>query len=941
MPATLFKQRLLLRIFAVVAAAVAAASLAIYLSSAPLMKRTAYEIELGAGRTILDNVFEMANRMHFNLEAQRTQAVEWHKGQIKNIVSLASAYVEFTFARVDAGEIDEAEARRLIYAGVRKFTYGNDDYVWITDYNGVLVSHADPAYQGQDASHLRDPAGVAILPTIIDIAQRRGEGFHEYTWTRLGQKTPRYKLSYFRNFPRWGLVVGSGVYLDDIETEVARRKAAAVEELRDALRSVRIARTGYVYIFNADNYMIIHPNPNIEGTQFGELLNPVDGKPIAQVLREASDDAAPVYYKWDKPSDPGNYTYEKLSWVRHFDGFDWYIASSVYVDELRRSSDLLGWRILGVGAAAVLLASGLGYVVARLVIRPLKQLAETAERVQAGDLSAKSGIRRSDEIGLLAHAFDGMIQRLRDNIAHLDSRVRARTIELEEAQAALSEVEARQRLILDVIPAAIAYADREARLRFVNDGWAALVDQPKAELIGELLLEAVGRRAGGYIRPHVAQCLAGRQTAFEYAFYARSGRWTVTKNALVPEIAADGAVIGLFVLSLDVTDEKETQRQLLEAQRLKAVGQLSGGLAHDFNNLLSVIIGNLARAREKFAQVEGLERFLAPAERAGRRGADITNRLLAFSRRQPLTPAAVDVRGLVGETVLLLQRSLPQTIVVSAVLDEATACRAFVDQNQLVNALVNLGLNARDAMPDGGALRFTVSCRRVAEGEIYDEPAAEGLYAEIKVADDGCGFAPDALRRAFEPFFTTKALGSGLGLSMVYGFVKQSGGYIRIDSRPGDTTITLLLPAPGPQCAADDPPAAKISIAARWSGELVLLAEDDDDVRDAMCGQLVDLGFRVVEACSADEAADLLDALDDLALVITDVVMPGRLNGLDLAELVEKTRPNVGVVLVSGFVDTAQSDARDAAGGRLILRKPWDKADLVDALRRCLHNAKA
>jgi two-component system, cell cycle sensor histidine kinase and response regulator CckA len=934
----LFKPRLLLRIFAVVSAAVAAASLAIYLSSAPLMKRTAYEIELGAGRTILDNVFEMANRMHFNLEAQRAQAVEWHKRQIKNIVSLASAYVEYTFARVDAGEIDEAEARRLVYAGVRQFTYGNDDYVWITDYNGVLVSHADPAYQGRDASDLRDPAGVAILPTIIDIARRRGEGFHEYTWTRLGQKTPRYKLSYFRNFPRWGLVVGSGVYLDDIETEVARRKAAAVEELRNALRSVRIARTGYVYIFDAENYMIIHPNPNIEGTLFGELLNPVDGKPIAQVLREAADSEKPISYKWDKPSDPGNYTYDKLSWVRHFDGFDWYIASSVYVEELRRSSDLLGWRILGVGAAAVLAASGLGYLLARLLISPLKQLAETAERVQAGDLSAESGLKRSDEIGLLAHAFDGMIRRLRENIAMLDSRVRARTNELESAQTALSEVEARQRLILDAIPAAIAYADRDGRLRFVNDGWSRMVERPKPALIGHELIKTVGTRAGGMIAPYVAACLGGRQVDFEYAYISRVGRRSVTKNAMIPEMAGDGAVIGLFVLSLDVTDEKETQRQLLEAQRLKAVGQLSGGLAHDFNNLLSVIIGNLNRAQEKFADVPGLERFLAPAERAGRRGADITARLLAFSRRQPLTPAAVDVGALVGETALLLQRSLPQSIVVTTQIDPAQPCRAFVDQNQLVNALVNLGLNARDAMPDGGRLTLSARARAAAEGEIFDEPTQAGSYAEIRIADDGCGFSPGALRRAFEPFFTTKTQGSGLGLSMVYGFVKQSGGYIRIDSRPGETVAVLLLPSPNFPASEPQGAAADLGMIAapartpRWSGQLVLLVEDDDDVRDAMRGQLQDLGFSVVEACSGDEAADILGALDDLVLVVSDVAMPGRLNGLGLAELVEKTRPKVGVVLVSGFTETA-------SGGRSVLRKPWDKTDLVDAIRHSLRHA--
>ena len=276
------------------------------------------------------------------------------------------------------------------------------------------------------------------------------------------------------------------------------------------------------------------------------------------------------------------------------------------------------------------------------------------------------------------------------------------------------------------------------------------------------------------------------------------GRPVITKNSLIPRFGADGAVTGLFVLALDVTDERATEQRLMEAQRMKAVGQLSGGLAHDFNNLLSIILGNLAAARERYAEVEGLDSYLEPAQRASRRGADITSRLLAFSRQHPMKPEPVEVCALVREIAILLRRSLPAGIELVGPRDGA-ACWAIADQSQLENALVNLALNARDAMPGGGRLTMAVAVRKVSEPLAFDETVAPDDYLEIRVADSGCGFAPEALSRAFEPFFSTKAQGSGLGLSMVYGFVKQSRGYIRLDSAPGEgTTVTILLPRAEP-----------------------------------------------------------------------------------------------------------------------------------------------
>jgi PAS domain S-box-containing protein len=915
----MIRSRLFLRLFSAIVAVVALFSAAIYGFSVPLIEETAYEIELNASRTILDNVFVMAGKINRSLEDQRTVTVDGYKTQLKDVVSLAASYLDHMLAKADRGEITQAEARRQAFEGLRAFKYGHNDYIWVTDYNSVILSHPDPEFHGRAAPDVRDAKGQPILPTIVKIARAEGEGFHTYPWQRLGESQASQKLSYFIDIPRRGLVIGTGAYLADIDREVERRKADAIDDLRQALRGIRIARTGYVYIFDAANNMIIHPNSNIEGTEFGRLSDPATGRPINAELKEAADTDRPLSYMWDKPSDPGNYSYEKISWVRHFKHFDWYIASSVYVEELKRSSAVLGNRILTIALALLGVASALAYVAVGRLTKPLNRLAETARQVQAGNLDVESGIRRGDEIGLLASAFDGMIARVRGDISTLDARVRERTFELAQADA-------RQRLILDAIPAAIAYLGPDETIRFANRRWVELVGSPDDQVTGRPLASVIGGRAHRNLAPHMAATWAGRPVVFEYGFAGDGGRAVTIKTNLIPQVEEGGAVVGMFVLAMDVSDEKETEARLMEAQRMKAVGQLSGGLAHDFNNLLSVILGNLAAARDKYGHVAGLDAYLEPAVRASRRGADITGRLLAFSRQQPLKPEPVEVCALVREIAILLGRSLPASIALD-VPDASRQCWAIADANQLQNALINLGLNARDAMPDGGRLAISVELRAIGPGLVFDEAVAPDDYLEIRVTDSGTGFAPEVMTQAFEPFFTTKRLGSGLGLSMVYGFVKQSKGYIALESRAGEgSCITILLPRAEPAPMLADAP---VDGTLQAQGQLALVAEDDADVRAVLCGQLVDLGYSVIEAQSGDEAWELIDSIDHLALVVSDVVMPG-LGGRELARRVRDLRPEIHVVLVSGFAMEAGANPADT----VILSKPWDKRDLAAAIGR-------
>lgn len=796
-PTLRFGRLLQHRIFIAIAAVAVAFSAAIYVVSVPLIKDKGYEIELGASRTILDAVFVMASEISGNLTDQRSRTIDASEGMLRTVVDVAASYADALHGRLARGELTESEARRLLYDGLRAFKYGNNDYVWATDYHSVLQSHPSPEFQGMNAALLRDPSGELILPAIIAVARSKGEGVHNYHWQRLGAHTLSEKMSYFRDLPRWGLVIGTGVYLDDIDAEVAKHKAEAIAQLRDALNRIRIARTGYVYIFDGHNTMLIHPNGNIEGSAFGALQDPATGKSIAEELKAVADSDHPLTYLWDRPDDPGNYTYEKISWVRHFKDFDWYIASSVYGDELKRSSSLLSMRLLWTALALLGVACGLGYIWATRLVRPINRLAETAALVRGGNLTATSGVMGDDEIGVLAAAFDDMVAEVRNNIVTLDARVAERTRALEDAQDSV-----------------------------------------------------------------------------------------------------------------------------VEAQRMKAVGQLAGGLAHDFNNLLSVILGNLALARDRFGALSGLDAFIEPALRASRRGADITSRLLAFSRQHPMAPQSVEAMGLLSEMAALLRPSLPQTIHL-ALPELGQPCWVMADPGQLQNALINLALNAKDAMPEGGRLAFTVGPPDSLEG--FDEPVLSGDYIGITVSDTGTGLAQEVLPHAFEPFFTTKEAGSGLGLSMVYGFVKQSGGYIRLLSPMGEgASVTLLLPkgAVGENKSEKSDDAVPL-----WPGRLVLLVEDNADVRVLLRQQLTDMGLAVIEAENGEEALRLVADVRELTAVISDIAMPG-LSGLEMTRTLRQSHPHLPVILISGFASDGSGDLADV----VILSKPWERRDLANAL---------
>jgi PAS domain S-box-containing protein len=512
--------------------------------------------------------------------------------------------------------------------------------------------------------------------------------------------------------------------------------------------------------------------------------------------------------------------------------------------------------------------------------------------------------------------------------------------ERERVERELRESAARLRAVVDTAVDGVILIDSEGVILKLNPACERLFQYQADEVLGEnvrmLMPEPYRSGHDGYIRNFLATgekkiIGIGREVMGQ-----RKDGTTFPMDLSVGEAKQDGSSIFVGMIH-DLTDRKRTEAQLMQAQKMEAVGQLSGGIAHDFNNLLTVIVGNAEHLAEQLVSRGDLKRLADDICSAGERGAELTQRLLAFSRKQLLRPVETECNKLVESMHKLLRRTLREDIEISMQSDPALR-HAFADPVQLESAILNLALNAQDAMASGGRLTISAANASLDAGDHNAHPdVGPGEYVVIAVTDTGSGMPKRVLERAFEPFFTTKEVGkgSGLGLSMVYGFAKQSGGHVTIYSEPGlGTTVRIYLPAV--LAKTRSAPMAVEKEVVQIGSEMVLVVEDDPFVRSYAVMSLESLGYKVISAVDGKEALQTLGAAPHVDLLFTDVVMPGGVNGWELAGLARKERPELRVLLTSGYALETLAANGHLRQGALILEKPYRKAELARLVREAL-----
>lgn len=546
-------------------------------------------------------------------------------------------------------------------------------------------------------------------------------------------------------------------------------------------------------------------------------------------------------------------------------------------------------------------------------------------------------------------------------------------------EEALRRRQDEMKLIIDALPVLIGYVDKDLRYRYNNRHYEEWFGHSPAWLYGKRLVDIVGERALDARAAEIARTLAGEDVVFEAYMPHKDGQPRQSLMHYLPRRDANGDVQGFFLLAQDVTERwkaeqalrelnetlesraqertealaevyerlvaemasrQQAQEALRQAQKMEAVGQLTGGIAHDFNNMLTGIIGGLdliQRYNQSGRHAE-TQRFIDAAVSSANRAAALTHRLLAFARRQPLNLKRVDLNALVESMHDLIVRTLGSHILVDALL-EPDLWPANSDENQLESALLNLVINARDAMPDGGSLYIATSNIQV-EHQAEVGELTPGRYVRLSVIDSGCGMAPKVLAAAFEPFFTTKPIGqgTGLGLSMIYGFARQTGGHVQIVSEPGNgTEVTLYLPAHPEAWSLTVPAAPEVHVPQALHGETVLVVEDDPAVRLLVLDVLVMLGYRALEAAEGNAAVHILKSSERIDLLISDVGLPG-MNGRQLADIARQQRPGLKVLFITGYAEQAASSGFLEPGMDLV-SKPFSIDHLANRIRDMLAGA--
>lgn len=496
-------------------------------------------------------------------------------------------------------------------------------------------------------------------------------------------------------------------------------------------------------------------------------------------------------------------------------------------------------------------------------------------------------------------------------------------------------------LIQSVTDYAIYMLDPEGRVNSWNAGAERFKGYTADEIIGEhfsRFYTEEDREAGV---PRIALDTATREGRFE------AEGWRVRKDGtrfwasvIIDPIRNDGALMGFAKVTRDLTDKRAVEEQLRQSQKMEAVGQLTGGLAHDFNNLLTGISGSFEMIQARLAQgrTAEIDRYLVSGQGAVKRAAALTHRLLAFSRRQTLDPRPTEVNRLLNGLEDLVRRTVGPGVELE-VVGASGVWQILVDPNQLENAILNLCINARDAMPDGGKLTIEAANKWLDGHAARQQDLPVGQYVSICVSDTGTGMTPEVAARAFDPFFTTKPTGegTGLGLSMIYGFARQSGGQVGVYSEVGQgTTMCLYLPRHTGDAVVDEEVAVPPASVVTGDGEVVLVIDDEPTIRMLIAEVLAESGYAVIEAPDGAAGMRVLESNARIDLLITDVGLPGGLNGRQVADAARVNRPDLKVLFITGYAENAVIGRGRLEHGMFVLTKPFQMEILANRIREII-----
>lgn len=634
---------------------------------------------------------------------------------------------------------------------------------------------------------------------------------------------------------------------------------------------------------------------------------------------------------------------EKLAVYRHYEPWNETIALSITKNELFAARDMFLRIILFVLIIILTLATVALVLLLKRIVQPLVQLANCADELSEGNFDKETAGNYWGEFSTLQHAFDTMRVNIKEKVSRIEGQLKIIQLKentLTEAITELEQSEALLRTLIEALPDLVWLKDPNGVYLACNPRFERFFGAKEDEILGKTDYDFIDKAQANFFREHDLKAMnAGVPTQNEEEVsYADDGHKELLETVKTPMYSPDGSVIGILGVGRDITERRQAEIDLRRAQKMDAVGQLTGGIAHDFNNILAIILGNLELLKHQVKSDEKAYQRADSIQKAAERAAKLTKQLLGFSRRKAAQLVTTNINSVIKDMGSLISRSVtPEVEVEQHFSDDLWLTE--IDPGDFEDALLNLAINARDAMSGRGHL--TIETHNVILDDTYcaqNTDVIPGEYVQLAISDNGEGIPLEQQERIFEPFYSTKPVGkgTGLGLAMVFGFSNRSGGHIKVYSEQGvGTTFRLYLPRTAGEIEHVEQYGQETELMPHGS-ETVLVVDDEPYLVEIAKDLLEGLGYRVLTASDGRQALEVLAGEENIDLLFSDVVMPGGLNGYELAEQATATYPTLQVLLTSGYTEKAVSHNDHDHFDSNLLSKPYTQADLAKGIRTIL-----
>ncbi len=911
-------------------------------------KRILLNIQESNARNLLKAVVINVKNEYRGIELYKANLLEEKKSVLKDIINITFMTVERFYQMYQKGIISEKEAKRLALKTVRTIRYENNTgYVWINDTGKPyprMIMH--PILPQLDGTVLNSPdyncalgKNKNLFQAFVDITAENGQGFVRYLWPKplpggLSKKQP--KLSYVKRFTPWGWILGTGLYMDDIEEATKKRINAVIENLQNTFPEMKTYTSDYISIFNSNYDIVVHPL--YKGEKQFRYINPATGnKLLADLIAASKTPEKKLVYTWNKVDNQNTFTYKKIAYISYFKPLDWYIVSSFYLDKINNAPRILSRKIFLFSTILLVITGIFSILMVFSFTKPFVKIMDAFKKGIEGDYSARLYIQRNDELGQLAFYFNKFMERIDSYNKKLTKEIKFNTRMIQFSPSYITAIDTKGKILMinrTMLKACGYTMDEVQNKDYIN----IFIDSRERESVVSHFSSMAVYDENLPSQVHTNYILTKKRERILVEWYD-----TIIENE-------NGEIDYYFGVGIDITDRRKAEEQLLQAQKMETIGTLAGGLAHDFNNVLGGIIGTLSIIKYKLQKntlnMEQMKDYLKMLEQSGNRATDMVKQLLTLSRKQDISKYRIDLSNSIKHVIKIAENSFDKSVILHCSSPDTPAC-ANADPTQIEQVLLNICINAVHAMTImrkkneewGGILSLSLQPFTADEHFVIKHPGAEKKqYWMIQIEDTGVGI-PDSLRNhIFTPFFTTKKKeeGTGLGLSTSYNIIKQHNGFMDVHSERGTgSRFTLYIPALDTDEEKIKSQKEKIFRLSVQNG-LILVIDDEEIMRINAKTILEECGYTVILAQDGEEGLHILSRHSkEIKGILLDISMP-KLSGKETFIKIKEMDPSLKVLITSGYKkDTRVNDVLKM-GGCSFIQKPYTLETLSRALENLL-----